>query len=123
VGVDVEAYADPPLDVAATLFATPERDALAHTAPADHMRAFFELWTMKEAFVKARGTGFRTAFDSFAVQQNPPGLLRYGAVGAEVDQWWFTTREPTRRADERAMEPVVRVVHERGVIDRLPAGT
>ena len=66
LGVDVEAVdaADaPPLD----LLHPSERIALDAAAPIERPRVFACLWTAKEAYVKALGSGFRRAPESFAV--------------------------------------------------------
>jgi 4'-phosphopantetheinyl transferase len=51
--------ATPVEDVATYAFAAPERAELAGLADADRTRLFFELWTCKEASVKATGDGLR----------------------------------------------------------------
>jgi 4'-phosphopantetheinyl transferase len=53
--------------VAERFLAAPERDALAGLEGDELTRAFFELWTAKEALVKALGTGLSRALDSFTV--------------------------------------------------------
>ena len=74
VGVDVEAVnatAAPPLGVlhpgeAAWLIAQPQDE---------RPLAFARLWSAKEAYVKALGTGFARAPESFAVSISPEGRL------------------------------------------------
>ncbi|MCZ8044023.1 MAG: 4'-phosphopantetheinyl transferase superfamily protein [Beijerinckiaceae bacterium] len=82
VGVDVEAVDDsaPPIgvlhpDESAWLFAQP---------PESRALAFARLWSAKEAYVKALGTGFTRAPESFAVSLSPQGQLtvRDGAQSA-----------------------------------------
>lgn len=66
LGVDVEAVdpaAPPPLD----LLHPDERMALDAIALAERSRVFTRLWAAKEAYVKALGSGFRRAPESFAV--------------------------------------------------------
>jgi 4'-phosphopantetheinyl transferase len=59
VGVDVEREhperAD--LDVARRMFAPPEAQALAALPPRLRARAFFTLWTIREAYAKGTGLG------------------------------------------------------------------
>lgn len=67
VGVDVEQVAlagEPPL---AMLHSTEQRWLEGVPAPARPL-AFAQLWSAKEAYVKAVGTGFARALESFAVQ-------------------------------------------------------
>lgn len=69
VGVDVELerpYADDRLSLARALLHPREVAALEATAPADVCARFLELWTLKEAYVKARGLGLSLSFRDFA---------------------------------------------------------
>jgi 4'-phosphopantetheinyl transferase len=44
-----------------------EREALARIPPGDRLRAFFEIWTLKEAYLKACGDGLARELDAFDV--------------------------------------------------------
>jgi 4'-phosphopantetheinyl transferase len=56
---------------------------------AEQRRAFFLVWTLKEAVVKALGTGLSTPLDSFAVAIGPsPPRLAVGPEGAPRT-WWL----------------------------------
>ena len=66
LGVDVEQVDEqtaPPLD----LLHPDERSALDAVASTERARSFARLWAAKEAYVKALGSGFRRAPESFAV--------------------------------------------------------
>jgi 4'-phosphopantetheinyl transferase len=69
VGVDVERVR--PRDdldgFAARYFSMHERAALARIADSDRLRAFFEIWTLKEAYLKACGDGLLRELDAFDV--------------------------------------------------------
>ncbi len=69
VGVDVEGRRDRvDLDgVARQVFAAGERDALSRLKQLEKRDFFFRLWTLKEALIKARGTGFQYNPARFAV--------------------------------------------------------
>jgi 4'-phosphopantetheinyl transferase len=68
VGVDVERHRPrAPLEIAATRFAVAERAALLALPRSEQSRRFVELWTVKEAYIKARGRGMSLALDSFCV--------------------------------------------------------
>jgi 4'-phosphopantetheinyl transferase len=69
VGVDVEAIdrALDPLRLAARNFSPGERDTLAAASDAQRHERFFDLWTLKEAFVKAIGQGLNLDLQSFSV--------------------------------------------------------
>jgi 4'-phosphopantetheinyl transferase len=69
VGVDVERVrpiADG-LDLARGFFAPREYEHLRTTTEAGRSRAFLELWTRKESYVKAIGAGMSMPFDEFDV--------------------------------------------------------
>lgn len=69
VGIDIEHVAPHAADaaLAAEFFAPEERAYLAQCPPANRAASFFQIWTLKEAYLKALGSGFRTALPSFSV--------------------------------------------------------
>ena len=69
IGVDIEVIR-PVNDadgIVRRFFARPEAEEYARAAGEAQRAAFFELWTHKEAFVKATGEGLTRPLDSFAV--------------------------------------------------------
>lgn len=99
IGVDVERLDRPPIDprVIQRYCSDPEQTALAALAdPARHER-FLELWTLKEAYVKARGTGLTLPLSriSFAMGDQGPAEVRFNGVDDE-SRWMFahTRLEP-----------------------------
>ena len=71
-GVEVE-------DLARRFFAPEEAAALHATSQAGRVEAFFRIWTRKEAFLKAYGTGLSAPLDAFST------TTRAGAPRHEVD--------------------------------------
>src|SRR5262245_17240681 len=68
LGLDVERVdriASGP-DIAGRFFAPSEIRMLDRHAPDDYTGRFIELWTLKEAYIKAVGTGLAHPLDSFA---------------------------------------------------------
>ena len=86
IGVDVELMRPIPdaVPIARAHFATDETATLAALPPDRVERAFFGLWTRKEAVVKALGTGLSLPLDRFSVTlpPAPPRLLRIAGGGA-----------------------------------------
>ena len=80
VGVDVEERAPKrSLETLIEAAMGPEEQAeLAALRGADKLRLFYRLWTLKEALIKALGTGFSTDVSQFQV---PPGMRSGDAVG------------------------------------------
>ena len=76
VGVDVESPGTvAPLDVADHLFAPGERMALNRLPVAARHRRFYELWTLKESLLKARGDGFAGGLDGCEFDLDQPGRV------------------------------------------------
>jgi len=97
VGVDAEAVRAPPTKIVGRFFAPAERRAIAAEPAAHQAAAFFRYWTLKEAYIKARGEGLAIPLDSFAIAQGPDG-----AVGLDVD----AARDPRAGAwSLRALTP------------------
>lgn len=69
LGVDVENFTtrDIPIDVANQYFAPQEVAALHDVPHQQRQYRFFEIWTLKESYIKARGTGFSLPLDSFSL--------------------------------------------------------
>lgn len=93
LGVDVEYHANSQglLDVADHYFSDLEVRDLFELEKAEQEHCFFHYWTLKEAFIKARGEGLAIPLDSFSFVLNaaqigfiPPA----DALGAEHD-WHF----------------------------------
>ena len=78
IGVDVEAVRPvPDADSIARQFFSPrEVDAYFALPAADRALGFFNCWTRKEAFVKARGDGLGFGLNRFDVSLEPGGLAR-----------------------------------------------
>jgi 4'-phosphopantetheinyl transferase len=91
VGVDVEWMRAVEERIAERFFSAAEQTALRNLPPESATRGFFECWTSKEAFVKARGTGLSLPLDSFDVSLGPgvaSAILRIGTQGHECARNW-----------------------------------
>jgi 4'-phosphopantetheinyl transferase len=92
VGVDVERIrSDFPVDqVARRHFSPRERRDLAGLPEGDRLRAAFDCWTRKEAYLKASGVGLTVPLDGFDVTVRPGDpvcLFRPDAESAENGHW------------------------------------
>lgn len=77
VGVDTEVISDarPLLEIADRFFAPAEVAALRALATHEQPQRFFQYWTLKEAYIKARGMGLAIPLDQFAFHFPQPGQV------------------------------------------------
>ena len=109
VGIDVEYVRDEAgaaapgatrLDttqIAEQFFSSYEVGCLRQLPPASRTRAFYHVWTRKEAYLKARGEGLTVPLDAFDVSVYPDeavALLRVAQRPAEVARWSLWALEP-----------------------------
>jgi 4'-phosphopantetheinyl transferase len=92
IGVDVEQIR-PVADVAsltAHFFAPGEAAAIRSLRGEEQMTAFFDVWTRKEAYVKAMGAGLRFGLDRFEVECRPgraPVIVSIDGSAEEAARW------------------------------------
>ncbi len=67
VGVDIERIGEADLQLAETMFARSEYEALCREPVEARARCFYAIWTGKESYIKARGLGLSIPLDSFCV--------------------------------------------------------
>ena len=129
VGIDLERIRDnvESLKLAERFFSPGELEHLRHLPTDQANRLFFTLWTSKEAYLKARGTGLSLGLDRFEVRlvpEEPMARVRLlgesrehenylvrilslgpdyaGAVAAEGEDWRVSYRQwPEPGADRR----------------------
>jgi 4'-phosphopantetheinyl transferase len=99
VGVDVE-HIQRRLthDVAGRFFAPREVNDLKALPEDEQARAFFDYWTLKEAYIKARGFGLALPLADFAFTLAPPEPPRIAfepALEDDPETWQFTQDWPT----------------------------
>jgi 4'-phosphopantetheinyl transferase len=99
VGVDVE-HINRHLthDVAGRFFAPDEVTDLRKVPAEDQQRAFFDYWTLKEAYIKARGFGLALPLGDFAFKLNAPGppAIRFEpSLDDDPATWQFMQDWPT----------------------------
>lgn len=99
VGVDVEnIHRRAPLDVADTFFAPAEVDALRALPLEQQPHRFFEYWTLKESYIKARGLGLSIPLDQFAFRiesDRPPRVEIDPRQQDDPTAWQFAHVRPT----------------------------
>jgi 4'-phosphopantetheinyl transferase len=93
IGVDVETLARPaPLEIIDHYFAPAEVAALRALPTAEQSERFFVYWTLKEAYIKARGLGLALPLQHFAfalVSGQPIGIHFSPELDDEPRRWSF----------------------------------
>ncbi len=101
VGVDVEQTTREGalVEVAKASFAPPELAALEHLGGRAWRDRFFDLWTLKEAYVKARGLGLSLPLQQFAFRFESDGVEQIGfdsdSATNPPEDWTFGLLSPT----------------------------
>ena len=90
VGVDVEHFRPLPEveTIAERQFSAGEREALAKLPEAERPRAFFNIWSCKEAFIKAIGQGLAYPLANFSVPLAAIAGSRPARVESNASQDW-----------------------------------
>jgi 4'-phosphopantetheinyl transferase len=97
IGVDVEplSRADEILEIAASVYTPSERERLDRLEHDSRREDAVRLWTLKEAYMKARGMGMAIAPESIQIQIESP-RCRLDCVAANDDdpeRWELSTRQ------------------------------
>jgi 4'-phosphopantetheinyl transferase len=80
--------------IANRFFSTTENEVLQKVPAELRRQAFFNCWTRKEAYIKARGEGLSMPLNEFDVSLapgEPAALLRNHKDAAEVARWSMTS--------------------------------
>lgn len=118
VGVDVEdtSRAGETVEIAEHYFSPSEAAAL-RSLPAERQRArFFEYWTLKESYIKARGLGLAIPLDQFSFELGGPEIrISFDPrLADDPSIWQFSLLRPTER---HAMAAALRGDPRRVAID------
>jgi 4'-phosphopantetheinyl transferase len=80
VGIDIEEIKPISLDVAKYFFSLQEYHWLMDQEEAARLSCFYELWTLKESFVKRLGKGLSSPLHSFSIQPGTSHSLSWPTV-------------------------------------------
>jgi 4'-phosphopantetheinyl transferase len=100
VGVDVERLDRDvnPQEIGDRFFSPEESADLRATPAAGRLLKFFQYWTLKEAFLKARGQGLSAALDRFTIHFVPDGRASLSTVSEQEENfaaWTLFHFEPS----------------------------
>jgi 4'-phosphopantetheinyl transferase len=103
VGIDVEECSprDGLMEIAEKNFSADEIATLRALEPQEQSKRFFEYWTIKEAYIKARGKGLRIPLNSFSILGLTQKDIRIAFADEQNEdysaRWHFTQFVPSRR--------------------------
>jgi 4'-phosphopantetheinyl transferase len=101
VGVDVECIERRLThDIADRFFARREVADLRALPDTDQPRVFYDYWTLKEAYIKARGMGLALPLEHFAFRLRPPDppVITFDPeIDDDAQTWQFAQSWPTPR--------------------------
>lgn len=100
LGVDVENLRarEVSIDIADRYFAPREVDVLKAASPREQQYRFFEYWTFKESYIKARGMGLSLPLDKFSFHypnDRAVGITIDRELADEAARWQFWQFRPT----------------------------
>lgn len=99
-GIDAERIAarHDPLGVARRMFSEAEYEQLSRLAGLEQLQYFFTRWTLREAYVKARGIGISFPTHKLRFNVDPAGLVSVTfqlELKEQIDRWQFRVLRPT----------------------------
>ena len=84
--------------IAHRFFTKSEAETFSHLTARRRRKMFFELWTLKEAYLKARGIGLRQALNTMSFSKKLDGTITIDLVENFEDDpacWSFSLLEPS----------------------------
>jgi len=97
IGMDIEDYRRKiDLGLADRFFSKPESEYLRSCSDKDRQEVFFDFWTLKESYIKARGMGLSIGLDKFGfeIDKKNIGINFHESLNASPDQWKFFRFSP-----------------------------
>lgn len=75
VGIDVEEIKTMDMQIAKNYFTTEEYNGITSLPKDKQTEHFYDLWTLKESFIKADGRGLNIPLDSFSISKNSNRII------------------------------------------------
>lgn len=113
VGVDVEdAGRDTDFSIADRFFSSSEAELVSKATGAEKRTRFFDIWTLKEAYIKAVGKGLSIPLDSFSFNVGESVIqISFRDTGRSDPMWQFSQWRPESgkivAAAARSVSPIV----------------
>jgi 4'-phosphopantetheinyl transferase len=102
IGVDIEAVRESiSSEIGERFFTNDEVASLSEMTADLRVVRFFELWTLRESYIKARGLGLSLSLDSFRFDLSSDSVIRFALTAPvkdsnEHDNWTFWQLWPAR---------------------------
>lgn len=90
IGIDIEEIQPLDMSVAQNCYTQDEIYRLTAKKEVDRLRYFYDLWTIKESYVKAIGKGLALPINSFSVDKEENGKISLFPL---IEKWFFRQYE------------------------------
>ncbi|MDI6687881.1 MAG: 4'-phosphopantetheinyl transferase superfamily protein [Desulfobacterales bacterium] len=97
IGMDIEDHSRKiDLNIADRFFSKPESEYLRSCPDKDRQEVFFDFWTLKESYIKARGMGLSIGLDKFGFKIDKKNVCInfHESLNASPEQWKFFRFSP-----------------------------
>ena len=90
VGIDIESAANPiEISIAERFFSPTEVSLLQEQNEEQQQSLFYDLWTLKESYIKAEGAGLSIPLDSFSFEFQEHNKIKFYRSGKPDTSWDF----------------------------------
>ncbi|OBA07777.1 4'-phosphopantetheinyl transferase [Paenibacillus polymyxa] len=93
LGIDIEQLRPIDFEVGRVCFSDTEYDALMRQEPESRLSYFYDLWTLKESFVKAEGQGLTLPLKSFSFELEAQSSIGFTTEGFTTEYCHFKQYE------------------------------
>jgi 4'-phosphopantetheinyl transferase len=74
IGIDIEMVRPIDIHIAKRVFTAQEYNKIKNTKEEHRLECFYRLWTCKESYIKALGSGLSTALNSFSIEEKQSSI-------------------------------------------------
>ncbi|MBA4534784.1 4'-phosphopantetheinyl transferase family protein [Brevibacillus halotolerans] len=90
VGIDVEQQKPIEMEIAKHYFSKQEyTDLVVKSEGEEQLSYFYDLWTLKESYIKAVGKGLSIPLSSFSIRKNENGTIDFSEEIPSQTNWFF----------------------------------
>ncbi|MBN2533250.1 MAG: 4'-phosphopantetheinyl transferase superfamily protein [Spirochaetales bacterium] len=90
LGIDVEGIRPIDFSIAERFFSKTEYEDLIAKPEQEQLEYFYDLWTLKESYIKARGKGLSLPLSSFSIRKDRTGIT----IESENEESWYFVQYP-----------------------------